>query len=721
MTVRTGLARGHRLWLPFVLLSVCALVVVGHLFDFGRTAALGAGEKKPALRNDAPQVDTLPVRRVVLFSSGVGYFEHEGTVEGDADVVFHFRIDDVNDLLKSLIVQDLDGGQVTAVSYTSRDPITRTLRSFAIDLTNNPSLYGLLEQLRGEPVRLHADEAITGTVLGVEKKRRLVVDSDVVEEYEFVNLLTDTGVRSVRLDQIQRIEVLNKRIARELAQALEVLATAHDTQKKTVVLRCRGKGKRRVRVGYVREVPVWKTTYRLALEGDRALLQGWAIVENTTDSDWQQVQMALVSGRPVSFRMDLYQPLYVERPTMKLAYDVPVKPRAYEAELERKEKGLADQRARGRVQELAGGGFGGAVRAMRREARAPAAVGTAGMGAPGNAIATDALASSVAVAAVGEEAGAQFRYLIKHPVELPRQQSALLPIVSAELSIERISIFNRQTHPKHPMRGLRFRNDTGAYLMKGPIAVFDEGVYAGDGLIDNTPQGHRRIVSFALDLDVEVAITARTRPSQAVTYRIVRGAFLRQTKLVRTTTYKIRNRGTSPRTLIIEHPAAQNWKLAEPTTFEERTRSVYRFKLKVPPEETLDLVVREEQPRSESIALRNWNLTQIELTIAAPEVPEKIKEALRKLADLQRQLTRHTMLTVQLEQELKRITLDQERIRENLARIDSASSLAKRYLQKLQQQESEIEKLQQQLREALAEKQKLQRAIDEFIANLTVE
>ncbi len=708
----------HGVLLLLVPASVLGLLLAAGAISRAPAVAQAGGDAPEAVRPKAPRVESLPVKRVVLFSSGVGYFEHEGTVQGNADVVLQFRADDVNDLLKSLVVQDLDGGQVTAVSYTSRDPITRTLRSFAIDLTDNPSLYELLEQLRGEPVRLQAAEQIVGTVLGVEKKKRIVANSDVVEEHEYVNLLTDEGIRSVRLDQIQQIEVLNERIAGELAQALEVLATAHDTQKKTVVLRCRGQGKRRVRVGYVREVPVWKTTYRMVLEEDRALLQGWAIVENTTDADWSQVHMALVSGRPVSFRMNLYQPLYVERPTMELAYDVPVKPRAHEGELEvaeaeQRKGGMADLAAEGKVRARLGGA------APMRRGLAPQAAAAPGMAL--EALQAKALASSVAVAAVGEEAGAQFQYVIKHPVDLPRQRSALLPILSAELKVERVSIYNRESHARYPMRGVRFRNDSGAYLMRGPISVFDQGIYSGDALIDNTPQGHSRLLSYALDLDVEVAITARTAASPAVTYRIVRGALVRQSKLVRRTEYKIRNRGSTPRTLIIEHPAERNWQLDEPDTFEERTRSVYRFKVKLPPESTIDFVVRESQPRSESIALRNWNLSQIELVINAPEVPDEIKKSLRRLAELQRELARVTATVTALENQLKAITKDQDRIRKNLGQIDQTSSLAKRYLQKLQDQENEIERLQQELRTAQQQRRRLQQAIDDYLSNLTID
>src|SRR5689334_2840160 len=73
-----------------------------------------------AAQGDPRPAATLPVSQVVLFNSGVGYFARSGEVDGDARVDLSFREEDVNDLLKSMTLQDLDGGRVAAVSYDSR-------------------------------------------------------------------------------------------------------------------------------------------------------------------------------------------------------------------------------------------------------------------------------------------------------------------------------------------------------------------------------------------------------------------------------------------------------------------------------------------------------------------------------------------------------------------------------------------------------------------------
>src|SRR5712691_1053872 len=305
---------------------------------------------------------TLPLTKIVLYASGVGYFQRDGQIDGRGQVALRFKVDNINDLLKSMIVQDFDGGQVSTVTYDSRDPITRTLKSFAIDLTDNAGLGNLLWQMRGERVEVATPNLVQGVILGVETKKERVGDQDVIE-VEYLNLLTDSGLRSIPLPQVQHLQLSNAQLNAELRQALAVLAASHDTQKKTVTLAFAGEGSRRVRVGYIMETPVWKTSYRLVLsDTEPPFLQGWALVENTTDEDWQDVRLSLISGRPVSFTMDMYEPLYAQRPVVVPEVYAALRPQVYGQAMEAPGEALKEARLQeeGRVAkqraEAAGGG-----------------------------------------------------------------------------------------------------------------------------------------------------------------------------------------------------------------------------------------------------------------------------------------------------------------------------------------------------------------------------
>src|SRR3712207_2314785 len=243
--------------------------------------------------------------------------------------------------LKSVVLRDLDGGHVSAVSYDSNASVERTLRSFALNLTQNPPLADLLNQARGEKVEVSLQQGVagqpaslSGTVVGVEKQKQ-PAGKDATVEVAVLNVWCADGLRSVKLGEVQRVRFLSPVLEGELKKALETLALSHDTQKKAVSIRFSGEGKRNVRVGYVVENPVWKTSYRLVLDKKEAkpYLQGWAVVDNPSDEDWRDVRMALVSGRPISFRMDLYTPLFVPRPLVEPELFASLRPPTYSGDM----------------------------------------------------------------------------------------------------------------------------------------------------------------------------------------------------------------------------------------------------------------------------------------------------------------------------------------------------------------------------------------------------
>jgi hypothetical protein len=320
-----------------------AMAMIGFL---GLAVAASGAADQPAPATD------VPVKRVVLYSSGVGYFEHAGKVVNDGRAELRFRTEQINDMLKSLVLQDLGGGTVGAVVYPSQNPLAKTLKSFQVDISANPSLGELLNQLRGAEVVVEgAGEEITGVILGLEKVEKPVAEGQPVRVW-MLNLISGGLIRAVELGGLRRIELVDEQLQAELNGALTALTQARDQDKKPVHIEFRGQGERPVRMGYVIETPIWKTTYRLVMpedDSDTGYLQGWAIVENQTESDWSDVTLSLVSGRPISFVQDLYQPLYVKRPVVQPELYASLMPQQYD-------DGLA-------------GGMGGGRRAARRRGR----------------------------------------------------------------------------------------------------------------------------------------------------------------------------------------------------------------------------------------------------------------------------------------------------------------------------------------------------------------
>jgi hypothetical protein len=692
---------------------------------FGAALALAAVAAPAA---DAP----LPLERVVLFTSGVGYYQHGGTIVDEATVEMQFAAADVNDLLKSMVVLDPGGGPPT-VSYASRDPVTKTLGTFAVNLTDNPSLGELLGRLRGQRVELDAATPVAGTVVGVEQ-RRVEIGEDQAVEKQFLTVLTADGLRTLPLDAVSRVKLADPRLQAELEKALAVLALAADNEKKGVAIAFSGAGERPVTVGYVRESPIWKTSYRLLLDADtavtKAALQGWAIVENTTDADWKNVRLSLVSGRPISFVMDLYQPLYLPRPLVEPELHASLRPQVYGQSMSDAEKQLTQ--AGGRLDELAARGRGDARRALAKAA-APAA--PASMTADGAVVDGRAMDESGVVAggawfgtagvtrslAQGSDLGELFRYEIEKPVTLERQRSAMLPIVGGEIEAERVAIYDDRVLAKHPLSGLRLKNTTDSHLMQGPVTVYDQrGGYSGDARIEDMAPGTERLVSYAVDLDVEVVPRVEGRPEEIVSVRLAKGTLVAARKLARAKVFEIKNSGTEPVKVLVEHPLEAGWTLVKPEAPQEKTRDRSRFAVAAEPGKTATLEVVEEMPLEETHAITNLDDDRIlfysRVNATSPAVRESLAEVIRRKRDLE-QLARDRQIR---EQALATIDQEQARIRGNMGTIDRGSDLFNQYVKKLTGQEQRIETLRGEIAALQEREQEARKGLDAYLLALDV-
>lgn len=641
----------------------------------------------PVLAQEEPA--ELPVTRIVLFRSGVGYFEHSGQVEGNARARLGFKEAQINDVLKSMILMDLDGGSIGAVTYPAKEPLQRALESFGIDLSGNPGLAEILRQVRGAVVTVQAPDKLTGKVLGVETRQKRIIEggaTTIVTE-TVLNIVTPTGVKAIPTDSIHLIQLQDEDLQAELNKALDLLIDSRDMDHKPVDVAFNGEGERRVRLGYIVEAPVWKTSYRLDLSGEDAQLQGWAIVENTTDADWQNVELSLVSGRPVSFVMDLYTPLFAPRPVVEPELYANLMPRKYaEGFAEREKEAMEfDDERKSEAQGLRRG------RAADRAAYAPEMARAAT-----NAARDLSLAAGVAAAAATQEAGELFRFDIEKPVTLARRGSAMLPIVAQAVKAEKVSIYNQSVDSKHPMNGAYITNNTGVKLPGGPITVFDDATYAGDAQVDTLVPGDERLISYALDLNVSVDPSQRST-SDIVSGRIVDGVLHLRREHRYSHTYKLKNKAGEERQVIVEHPFNAGRELVQPEKFAEKTESLYRFRVPVEEDATEDFVVEERQVVGETVALIGQSPDRLVYYVRQGKLSQQVRDAIDKLAGMKREQASLEADLNQAQSRLKAIVDGQERLRRNLQTVGQGSELGRRYLAKLGEEEDEIEKLQTQI------------------------
>jgi len=646
--------------------------------------------------------DLLPVTRVVLYRSGVGYIERLGRISGDATLTMSMRESQMNDLLKSLILVDFDGGQILPAQYTPRDPLERTLSAFAVQLSDNPSLSALLTRLRGAPVEIQTDkETLQGTVLSIETREEAV--SEVVVKRAYVNLMTNPAMRSVPLDAIVNLRVRDERLHQEMQNALAAIGTRLDNTRKTIELRFAGQGARRVLVGYLTEMPLWKMTYRLALSANEPpLLQGWAIVENTTDEDWRNVRLELVSGRPVSFIQNLYEPIYPKRPTVRTQTDQALLPDTAEQAMELAPNELAKREA------------------MAAPSAPLAREGTPGFGgAPPAMAAPGAMRESVIEMAQGQERGALFDYRIQQPVTILRQQSALVPVVNRTVEAQAVSLYNPANHPRHPFFGVKLTNTTDLTLMEGPVTVYLDGAYGGDAQLETLEPKGERILTYALDLGIEVVQERANFTTQMLSVKITNGVLQQRLERRQENLYRLTSRDDKPRTVLVEQPYQDDWELAEPAKF-ERTPTFYRFPVEVAPRKTATLRVVQKRTVQESFALLKEDEDTIRVLAQNQQLSEPIRQALSSILNRRRAIRNLEGQIRQQEARIKSITDDQARIRENMRALDRNSDLYRQYVQKLAQQEREIEQARAEIERLQEQRARAQRELSDYIAGLNL-
>ncbi|WP_438013579.1 DUF4139 domain-containing protein [Sorangium sp. So ce315] len=645
----------------------------------------------------ARQGAALPLRRVVLSTGGVGYFEHEARVRGDAELALVVRLDQVDDVLKSIVVYD-DRGAAGKITLAGKEPLRDLFRELPFDEGALESDVALLNALRGAEVRTRGlDGAIAGRIIAATAVQ-VGVPGGGTEGRHRLALMSDGALRQVVLEELESVELVEERLRQQVGAALVGLASQRERNRRTLVIRATGEGERVVRVAYVVEVPLWKTSYRLTLAEDprakTGALSGWAIVENQSGGDWENIDFTLVSGDPVTFRQALYEIYYVDRPEVPVDVAERVLPRLGEGA-----SALAARAAKAeRMARFRAG-------AARDEAAAPA--GPAATPVPER-----------------EEAATQVVFHFPAPLTLASGQTALLPIVERQIPVERIWLYQPEASARRPLASVRLRNDDDASLPPGAMTIYersDKGVvtYVGDARLPPLPPGESRLVSFAVDLKVRVDREARSE--EVLSRARIQGGMLEIVRTARRVTeYTIVGAAREPRVVVVEHPRIAGWELAEPTEGVETTGDRYRIRREVAAGETARLTVVLEQPISHTVALTSLTSEQIQVYLSSREMPEAVRAVFARLAELRAAVAERQRGLGALEAQIAALREEQERVRQNLKVVPAGSALQERYLRALGEQEDRIAALAGKLsgaREAVAS---AERALEEYVRGLSL-
>jgi hypothetical protein len=635
----------------------------------------------------------LSIKSAILYKTGIGYFERSGKVDLSKShkIVLSFKKKIMNDVLASLSVSSKDA-LVTGVSYEGHDiDLDRALEDCLIKVPEYDSFVALLKQLIGSKIEIVlGNEKIAGIVLGIQNYEKGVegTEDKIMEPY--LVLSDEKGeIKNIAISDMTgsnaQFSLSDEKMNKELIYFMETIYTSkkRDAKSMTVFLEPKSGGisQAEVSISYLHEVPSWKASYRLLIFPNEVSIQCFGLIDNPTDEDWNEINLSLVAGLPVSFLYDLYSPNWIRRPTVARREKYDITPAQFEESLAHEKYPVDD------------------ITTMTSEAMAPME-GFMQMGEKhkkGSSL--EAVLKSTKVSATGTEGGDFFQYQITVPITVKRNESSLVPILQEKISSKRISVYNEKVRRDNPMLTMELTNDTGLTLEEGPISVFEVDNYAGEAMLPFLKKDEKRRIGYAVDLGVFVS---KKQEDESLKFHRIKiahyiEAFQYHIKKVE---YTIKNKTDDPRDVVIEHPKEHGYELFEtPDPFEE-SKNFYRYNVQVAPQSSERLKINTRSVISEYRYYNDVSKHEIEEWHNLKLIDDKTRDFLMHVWKVTTELRDVQNEIYAKNEEKNKISTDQNRLRQNikvLKKSHSESQLREKYVKKLETQEELLENIDKEI------------------------
>jgi hypothetical protein len=717
----------------WILIFVVAAVMM--LVEYSR-----AGQESAAAE---PVADTaaLPIRKVVLYNHGVGYFERRGSFQGGHTVRLYFKKDQMNDLLKSLTVLDLNGSPINSIVYESTRTAEQALQDYNFVLGSTMGLPQILSQLQGSEAEVSlGDKRLRGRIAGVEE-REMRKDRVTGSIYYLVVLDKDGRLESIAIDEVTGLRLLDEKLQKDVQSYLETLFLQHRRDEKMLMIQTPDQGTHDVLVSYVTETPIWKATYRIILPGEqpdkKPFLQGWAAVDNVSEEDWDNIKLSLVSGLPISFVQNLYDPIYKERPVIAVQEETAVSPVAPEegmtavaapsaeapspesprpaAAAPAEKTDIGKKKKIPSRREYTGGMMGGMGGGM--------GMGMGG-GMGGGYIEPTNIEEEmrqIEAETVTREVGDLFEYTIAQPVTVAKNHSALIPIVAREVGGEAVSLYNEATRAKNPLSAVRLKNTTGLTLEGGPLTVYQGEQYVGEALMKTVKPDEQRYITYAVDLGLAVDTKQDSGQDHIFQVTVSRGVMLFQHAIEEIKNYTLNNKDPRDKIVVIEHPNRPDWKLLDPEKPLEVTDNFKRFEVKAAANQVSRFTVKERRTTHQSVQVGNLTPQEIHLYFQSKYITEETRRQLEAIAAAKAEIAELDRKIQDAQKNRDAIFKDQERLRQNLASLrDTAEerSLRSRYIKQMETQENQLGEIDSALKTLQSQREDKQKQMEMMIGSL---
>lgn len=640
----------------------------------------------------------LALDRVVLYRNGIGYFERVGKIEGDVLTV-KVRKDQIDDLLKSLTVVERKTGRAVSVSMPL-DPQTWANAALATLRPGQGSLAQVLDALRGTQVTLATTQgSVSGRIVLVEQLIDAPADEDQARQVDHrVTLLDGRDLRVVKLSDVRAVRLEDGDLAMMFNRTLDASAGEGMFQQVAVTIRLAGAETHDLLVSYVVAAPMWKPTYRVVLPKGgkgKALLQAWAVVDNTSGEEWKDVQLGLTSGAPIAFRYDLHTPHTVARPDLtqsgvrqqaeamigETTY-APMEPPSAEAEMADGDEDAKEEYARERGPSRKKSAPASPSASPPPRATSPMAGGASRAPMPKPAedrpsVDFDSLRRSTLAQAKAQTAAGQTRFELGERVTVPEGTSTMVAIVNADVEGEEAFLYRAggagSGYQANPYRVVRFKNSTPFVLEPGPISIYADGSFVGEGLSEIVGAGTSATIPFAVETGIMVTSQVKDAQDDMRLVKMSRGVLEVEQFARRTTTYTARAQTMVDGYLILVRHAKTGWnyELADRPAGTEDLPDGYLVRLAVPKgkrEGTLTLI--EQTPSRTTLSI--WDrpaLDLLEKLLVHADLTPDAKKKLRPIVDRRRELGKIDEQVQGLTERRNKLDQRANELRENLRAI----------------------------------------------------
>jgi len=676
--------------------------------------------QSPAPVAEGDSSGRLPVKRVVLYKNGVGYFEHSARIHGNQDLAIDFTTGQLNDVLKSLTAVDLGDGRISGVRYNSIAPLDERLKALRLPFGEQVTRADFLAALRGARVEVHSGpENATGRLLSVEKEKRFNDKGDSWDVTEF-SVMTDAGeMRNFDLASNTSVRLAERDLSDEVGKYLNLIGSSRARDLRRMTISDTGTGDREIFVSYISEVPVWKSTYRIILPekpNEKPLLQGWAIVDNTVGEDWRDVQLSLVAGAPQSFIQQISQPYYTRRPVVALPASVMLTPQEHEGTLVSND--VEREGSGGGVGAGHGGGIGGGAFKVGAGVASETVEVSAAAPVPTRAMSISDAFASQRVEAESKGLGDYFEYNLTQKITIGKNQSALVPILQSRIEAEKVTIWNENS--REIRRALWITNSSGLTLDSGTFNILDRDTFAGEGLIETVHPAERRLISYAADPALQVTMEQESSERPITRIRIVKGLMYLIREQRDSRKYTLHDADATPREVVIEHPARENWKLVAGKP-EETSASYLRFRVSVPAGQTGNLHIEEYRPETSEFALTNLDEKQVAFITQQRQITPAMQDAFRRVLDQKNKVDSLGTQIKNRQHEVETITKDQARLRENMKALKGSAeekALLQRYTRQLDTQEDRLNTLTKEISDLQEKQTQARNQLDQIVQQI---